>query len=115
MVHHFAPLKEVIREKLIPALIGRKVSDTEKRILALPVRYGGMGIRNPTNAAQQFKTSTAIIKSLTKIIIQQERDFRNNDSEEVQNTIKETKCLKEAKYVEKLESIKESDQVSGEV
>ena len=113
--YHFDPLKEVMREKFIPALIGRKVSDTERRILTVPVRYGGMGIPNPTNAAQQFKTSTAIIKSLTKIIIQQERDFRNNDSEEVQNTIKETKCLKEAKYVEKLESIKESDQVSGEV
>ena len=45
--HHFAPLKEVIREKLIPALIGRKVSDTDRRIFVLCVRYAGMRLRNP--------------------------------------------------------------------
>ena len=94
----------MIREKLIPALIGGKVSYAERRILALPVTHGGMGIRNPTRASQGFKASTAITRSLTKIIIQQERDFRNYDSEEVQNTIKETKCLKEAKNVEALQN-----------
>ena len=73
----------MIREKLIPALIGRKVSDTEKRILALPVRYGGIGARNPTSASQKFEASTAINKSLTKIIIQQTKDVRIYDSEEV--------------------------------
>ena len=34
------PLGNVIREKLIPALVGRRVSDIERRILALPVRLG---------------------------------------------------------------------------
>ena len=43
----FAPLEEIIREKLIPAVIGRKVPDVERRVLALPVRYGGLGISNP--------------------------------------------------------------------
>ena len=102
----------MIREKLIPALIGEKVSYAERRILALPFTHGGMGIRNPTSASQGFKASTSITRSLTKIIIQQETDFRNYDSDEVQNTIKETKYLKETKYIEALENIKESDQVS---
>ena len=41
--HLFQPLENVIREKLIPALVGRSVSDLERRILALPVRFGGTG------------------------------------------------------------------------
>ena len=93
--HHFAPLEEATREKLIPALIGRKFSDTERIILSLPVRYNSMGLCNPTSVSQEFEASTAITKSHTKIIIQQEREIRNYDSEKVQNTIKETKCLKE--------------------
>ena len=55
------------------------------------------------------KNSKDLLLSLKAIIIRQERDLRNYDSEKVKNTIKETKCLKEAKYVGELESIKESD------
>ena len=47
----FTPLEEAIRDRLIPSLLGRKVSNIERRILALPVRYGGLGIRNPTTAS----------------------------------------------------------------
>ena len=42
--HLFQPLENVIREKVIPALVGRRVSDIERRILALPVRLGGIGL-----------------------------------------------------------------------
>ena len=41
----------MIREKLIPALVGRSVSDIERRILALPVRLGGIGLSNPVLSA----------------------------------------------------------------
>ena len=47
----FTPLEEAIRDKLIPSLVGRKVSNIERRILALPVWYGGLGLHNPTNAS----------------------------------------------------------------
>ena len=42
--HLFQPLENVIREKVIPALVGRRISDIERRILALPVRLGGIGL-----------------------------------------------------------------------
>ena len=45
--HLFIPLEETIREKFIPAIIGRRVSDLERRILTLPIRLGGMGIDDP--------------------------------------------------------------------
>ena len=38
----FRPLEVAIRNKFIPALIGRPISDLERRIFALPYRYGGL-------------------------------------------------------------------------
>ena len=46
--HLFEPLEEAIRDKLIPALIGRKINDTERAIFSLPVRYGGMNLKKPS-------------------------------------------------------------------
>ena len=37
----FIPLEKCIREKFVPAIIGRNVSDLHRRMLALPVRLGG--------------------------------------------------------------------------
>ena len=81
--HHFAPLEEAIRDQLIPALIGRTVSDLERRILALPVRHGGMGISDPTKSTQQFVSSTKITQSLTRVIFNQEKGFSNYDADVV--------------------------------
>ena len=49
----FEPLERSIRQQLIPALVGREVSDLERRIIALPYRYGGMGLLNPTQTADR--------------------------------------------------------------
>ena len=58
----FEPLERKIREELIPALVGRQVSDTERRILALPYRYGGMGILSPIDTADcEYRASKEII------------------------------------------------------
>ena len=65
---HFEPLEEAIRDKLIPSLIGRSVSDIERRILALPVRYGGMGITDPTKSSKQYAASTKITEILSALI-----------------------------------------------
>ena len=50
--HLFIPLEEAIKEKLIPAIIGRKISDVERKIFAVPVRMGGMNILNPVETAE---------------------------------------------------------------
>ena len=49
----FEPLEEVIRTKLIPAICGRTVSPIERRMIALPYRFGGLGIQNPTLTANR--------------------------------------------------------------
>jgi hypothetical protein len=61
----FTPLENAIRERLIPNLVGRKISDIERRIFALPVRLGGMGISDPTQTADhEFYASNMITKNL---------------------------------------------------
>ncbi len=102
----FLPLEEAIREQLIPALIGRKVSDVERRILALPVRLGGMGIENPAeNSMHEFNTSAAVTKNLTEIIYNQEKDFTNYNKEEVINQVKLRKGQKEDRLKDELKEI----------
>ena len=56
--HLFAPLEEAIIDKFIPALVGRKISEIERRIFALPVRFGGIGIPDPTTTSDtEYNTS----------------------------------------------------------
>ena len=48
---YFIPLEETIRERLIPSIIGRRVNDIERTLISLPVRFGGLGIQDPTVTA----------------------------------------------------------------
>ena len=105
--HLFCPLENAIREKLIPAIIGREVSDIERRILALPVRLGGMGIEDPTKCSDKFTASTNITANLTNIIINQERDFTNYNSEEVKQSIAAVRAEKETRLKNELQQINE--------
>ncbi len=102
----FAPLEEVIREKLIPALVGRRVSDVERRILALPVRLGGMGIADPSQScSHEHNASLLVTKNLVDIIYRQERDFRNYNKEEVKKCTDAVKAQKEIRLKEELRQI----------
>ena len=103
--HIFQPLETSIRETFIPALIGRKISDIERRILALPVRFGGLGIADPTKASFEYIASTTITANLTKIIFNQEEDFKNYNNDQVNKNIAEIKSLKESRLKEEFEEI----------
>ena len=105
----FIPLEEVIREKLIPAIVGRKVSDIERRILALPIRHGGMGIANPTKTSEhEHDASLRITNNLTQIIYNQEEDFSNYNQKEVNEEIKKIKAKKEERFEKEYEEIVEN-------
>ena len=104
--HLFSPLESVIREKLIPVIIGRRVSDTERKILALPIRHGGMGITDPsTTADHEFNASTRITSNLSRIIYNQEVDFRNYLKEEVDEEIKKVKKEKEERITKERDNL----------
>ena len=61
----FEPLENAIRDQLIPALVGREVSEAERQIVALPLRHGGLGLTDPRDTAKtEYKHSTQITDNL---------------------------------------------------
>ena len=94
--HLLQPLEDSIREKLIPALCGRHVSNLERQMLSLPYRLGGLGIENPVASADhEFQASCKITQPLVDLIIQQEKDLTILSSERVAELKKE---CHEARY-----------------
>ena len=85
---YFEPIEDAIRDLLIPAIIGRRVNDLERRIISLPVRMGGLGIQNPMLTAEvEFHNSSIITRNLSRIIENQEVDLSNYDSDQVKSDI----------------------------
>ena len=81
----FEPLENAIRDQLIPALVGREVSDTERQILVLPVplRHGGLGLTDPQETAKmEYEHSTWITNKLTDKIYTQKLDLDYNPSDQ---------------------------------
>ena len=52
----YESLENAIRDQLIPALVGREVSDAERQILALPLRHGGPGLTHPRETSKTIQT-----------------------------------------------------------
>ena len=75
----FQPLEDAIHQELIPALTGREPnSPEEKKLLALPVRHGGLNICNPVEMTEtELMGSKSISAPLTEMITSQTniRDF----------------------------------------
>ena len=85
----FQPLEDVIHETFLPAVIGRKISDQERKILALPVRFGGLGVANPVECAdREYNSSVLVTKSLTELLYSQEKDLKNYDREKQNEVVK---------------------------
>ena len=94
--HLFQSLEKVIREKLIPTLVGRSVSGIERRILALPVRLGGIGLSYPVlSAEREYSASVSITRNLANVIYNQDKDLTNYDKVQVESNVKLVKAQKE--------------------
>ena len=102
----FHPLEECIKDVFIPALIGRQVSDTDRKILSMPVRFGGIGLANPVETAdREYSASKRVTENLSNLILQQNQDISLYNKEIVANIIKEVKSEKEAYLNEKLQDL----------
>ena len=105
---YFQPLEDAIREKLIPALIGKHVSDVERQIISLPYRLGGLGIQNPVETAdQEYATSQEITQDLTQLIIAQDMDITKFDADKSMETKMRLKAAKEISLKQKAEDLKQ--------
>ena len=66
----FAPLEKALKQKFLPALTGQSAISLEtRRLLALPSRLGGLGIRDPvTTSAHEHQASKIVARTLTEAI-----------------------------------------------
>ena len=95
----FQPLEEAICQSLIPAILGRNVDKIERDMLALPLRYGGLGIQNPTKTAdREYEASRKITKQLTELIFIQDQDLGKLDKSMIVKTKEELKFEKEKSF-----------------
>jgi hypothetical protein len=59
------PIDDMITEHFIPTLFGCPISELERKIIALPVKYGGLGIQMLADLAPfEFQASTTVTRPL---------------------------------------------------
>ena len=93
------PLEEAIRSKLVPALTEYHiVNDAERDLLSLPVRYGGLGLINPSDVANiEFENSMTLTAELRSKIT------GNSSLIDNEHARRSTKNKREQNYTEKLD------------
>jgi hypothetical protein len=86
----FRKLEDAIRFTFLPAILGgRHVTDSERDLLSLPARYGGLGIFNPCcRASETFRFSQALCAPLLSLILKQADSFDPLPLKEEQKIIK---------------------------
>ena len=65
----FEPVEEIICDKFLPQLLGSEFTPEDHAVFALPVKFAGLGIPNPTTTAKNaFRTSKRAASHLTDAI-----------------------------------------------
>ena len=65
----FEPVEEMICNKFLPQLLGSEFTPEDRAVFALPVKFAGLGIPNPTATAKNaFRTSKRPASHLTDAI-----------------------------------------------
>ena len=103
------PLDECINNKFIPAITeGHVLSEADRKLLSLPVRFGGLGIPIYQDlCAKEYDNSRKATQSLTPRIVAQEHEY-NLDRNRERQIEREIKEAREAGHKEKLDSLRAS-------
>ena len=105
----FGRLEECIRDTFLPAIVGRNISDLERKIFSLPVRFGGLGVANPVETcAREFNYSKSITEDLSSLLFRQEQDLSYFDKEHQEELIRNLKLLKETHLTSKFNEVVDS-------
>ena len=101
------PLEDILRNKFIPAITGRKaVTDEERQLLALPCKNGGLGIINPTCVAdEQYDASTNVTKPLVELILEQKFEYSGDVEFEQTRRKLQIKQHRRQKYNEEMKNM----------
>ena len=99
-------LEELVRLKLIPAIMGgRDITDELRTILQLPARMGGMGFLNPSDESNwEYENSKLVTSQIAEAIYQQKSRLEIDD--EAQNSVKaDLRKRKEERWKERQEYV----------
>ena len=73
---HMQPLKDAIRNKLIPKLTKHEMNDLEMELVTLPARYGGLSFDDPVADSQsKYTDSRECTATLTGLILDGESEL----------------------------------------
>ena len=97
------PLESAIKDVLIHTIADRHLKEEERKLLALPVRLGGLGLSNPVELApEEYEASVTVTKPLVQRIVNQ--DHHAPDP----NEISSAKCTAMAK---KRENLRQNEEI----
>ena len=104
--HLFIPLEECIREVFIPAVVGRNISEEERTLLSLPIRFSELGIANPSlTADREYDASRTVTEDLADLILRQEQDLSLYNPERTAEKVKNLKAAKELYLSERFNTL----------
>ena len=70
--NRLSPLESAVRSHFLPKLVLHPVGDVERELFGLPVRFGGLGISNPTlTSDEQYTFSRELLHGLIDLIYHQ--------------------------------------------
>ena len=74
---YLLPIEEKLRSRFIPAITGAHLcSDAERALLALPVKFRGLGLQNLCEVANiELLNSKEITRELYENVVKQTKDF----------------------------------------
>ena len=100
---------DYLRSRFIPAITGGHIcSDVERALLAIPVKFGGLGLQNLCEVANtELLNSKEKTRELYENVIKQNKDFQI-DSEKTKTIKYELKRRKISNYTNKLEELRNS-------
>ena len=109
------PVENAVRYHLIKSLCeGRLCNDFERKLLALPIKLGGLGIINIVDLAEQeFRYSKSVTESLTTAIVNQETIICSDHhklSQKAKANIKQQRTKHDKLRLEKLQQEMNSEQ-----
>ena len=72
----FESLEHAIRTLFIKTITRKEVNDVERNLIALPVRYGGLGIGNPVDLCKISHANSLFVSApLVRLVARQEAEF----------------------------------------
>jgi hypothetical protein len=88
-------------------LLGRGISEEQRKIIALPLRYGGLAIQNPVlTSDKEFQASNVITDEVQRLIYNQDTQIEKFDRSKMNTEKQSIRGIKEVKLKSDFEYLK---------